>query len=140
MSQTPAHQQLLPRVPGGSRPPRRRVRHDVQRHGGTDWPLELRLPNLRPVEFPRHALLHRVDPAPVLHRSGPLLRHRQAAEVHVLHDGQGGGLHDRRGVDGAHTHLISANLLRLVHDSRAPGEITPTLTNLPNPNQSRFHG
>jgi len=84
--------------------------------------MELRVPHLRPLELSGHPLLHGLDVTPLLYRGGPLLRHCPAAQVHVVHDGQGRCLHDRGSLDRTHPHLIFTHLLRLVHDSRTPGE------------------
>jgi len=84
--------------------------------------MELRVPYLWPLELSGHPLLHGLDVTPLLYRGGPLLRHCPAAQVHVVHDGQGRCLHDRGSLDRTHPHLIFTHLLRLVHDSRTPGE------------------
>ena len=120
VSQAASHQQLLPRFTGCGRSPRGRLRHELQRDRRADRQMELRISNLRSVELSRHSLLHRFDASPLLHRRRPLLRDRASTQVHLLHDGQGGGLHDRRGVDGSNAHFISADLLRVVHNRRTP--------------------
>ena len=74
----------------------------------------VRLLHLRPLELGRRPLLDRLHPAPLLHQRRPVLRHRAAAQVHLVHDRQGRVGHAGRGLDGAHTGMKSS-LVKLLY-------------------------
>lgn len=71
--------------------------------------------HVRRVELSGRVLLHRVDPAPLLHQCGPILRDRQTTQVPDQHDQAGGGDHAVLDVVRARSHLLPADLLRMVH-------------------------
>lgn len=83
--------------------------------------MDFRVLHVRRVELERRILLHRVHTAPVLHQRGPILRHRQAAQVPGAGHQAAGGVPAARHVGGAGHHRVRAHLLRLVHHRRVSG-------------------
>jgi len=57
----------------------------------------------------------------VLHQRGPVLRHRQAAQVPGAGHQAASGVPATRHVGGAGHHRVRAHLLRLVHHRRVSG-------------------
>jgi len=111
----PGDHQLLRRVAGVRRHAGGHRGDDVQRQQADQRQVDIRLLHVRRVELERRVLLHRVHTAPVLHQRGPVLRHRQAAQVPGAGHQAASGIPAARHVGGAGHHRVRAHLLRLVH-------------------------
>jgi len=119
--EAPHTHQLLRRVAGVRRLPGRAVRHVVQRQRRDHRQVDVRVRHVRRVEQPGRVLLHRVHTAPVLHKRGPVLRHRQPAAVPDHHDAAHRTVHAAQRVDTTGAYIVLADILWLVHHRRAPG-------------------
>jgi len=119
--EAPHTHQLLRRVAGVRRLLGGAVRHVVQRQRRDHRQVDVRVRHVRRLEQPGRVLFHRVHTAPVLHQRGPVLRHRQPAAVPDHHDAAYRSLHAAQRVDATGAHIVPPDILRLVHDRRAPG-------------------
>jgi len=119
--ETPHTHQLLCRVAGLRRLPSGPMRHVVQRQRRDHRQVDVRVRHVRRLEQPGRVLLHRVHTAPVLHKRGPVLRNRQSTAVPDHHDAAHSSVHAAQRVDASGAHIVPSDILRLVHDRRAPG-------------------
>jgi len=117
----PGDHQLLRRVASIRRHAGGHRGDDFQRQQADQRQVDIRVLHVRRVELERCVLLHRVHTAPVLHKRGPVLRHRQPAAVPDHHDAAHRSVHAAQRVDATGAHIVPSAILRLVHDRRASG-------------------
>ena len=70
---------------------------------------------MRRVELVGRLLLHRIDPSPLLHQRGQVLRDRPAARVSRHHEEDHGHLHAGQRLASACSHQFHTDIHGLVH-------------------------
>ena len=114
--------ELLRGEPGGGRPASGDVRDDVQRvRGAVRRQVAVRQVHVRRLELPGRVLLHGLDPPPVLHQRGQVLRDRQPLGVHGDHAAGHRRMHAGQRVAPARPHQLHTDLHGMVHHSGALG-------------------